>query len=119
MKDELPVSNTLTLIIGDTEVPVTWEDNASVNAIREIAPLTVSMSMYGGFEQVGSLGQSITRNDVQMTTQAGDIVLYSGNQLVVFYGTNTWPYTKLGHVNLSQSEMTELLGNGNVTVEIR
>ena len=119
MKDELPASNTLTLKIGDTEVPVTWEGNASVNAIRKIAPLTVSMSMYGGFEQVGTLGQNITRNDVQMTTQAGDIVLYAGNQLVIFYGTNTWSYTKLGHVNLSQSEMTELLGNGNMTVEIR
>ena len=76
------------------------------------------MSMYGGFEQVGSIGQSIARNDVQMTTQSGDIVLYSGNQLVVFYGSNSWSYTKLGKINLSQKELEELLGNGDVTITL-
>ena len=100
-------------------MPVTWEENASVNALKAITPLTIQMSMYGGFEQVGPIGQNITRNDVQTTTQAGDIVLYSGNQIVIFYGSNTWSYTKLGHINLPQSEMTELLGNGNVTIEIK
>lgn len=119
IKAELPDNNTLTLKIGGTEVPVTWEENASVNALKTIVPLTIQMSIYGGFEQVGPIGQSITRNDVQMTTQAGDIVLYSGNQIVLFYGSNTWSYTKLGHVDLSQSEMAELLGKGNVTIEIK
>ena len=76
------------------------------------------MSMYGGFEQVGSMGQSLPRNDVQTTTHYGDIVLYSGNQIVIFYGSNTWSYTRLGHVDLTQEEMTELLGGGDVTVTI-
>ena len=76
------------------------------------------MSIYGGFEQVGSIGQSIARNDKQTTTESGDIVLYSGNQIVVFYGSNSWDYTRLGHVDLSQEEMTDLLGNGNVTITI-
>ena len=116
---ELPENNTLTIKIGGADVPVTWEENASVNALKAITPLTIQMSMYGGFEQVGPIGQNITRNDVQTTTQAGDIVLYSGNQIVIFYGSNTWSYTKLGHINLSQLEMTELLGNGNVTIEIK
>ena len=116
---ELPENNTLTIKIGGADVPVTWEENASVNALKAITPLTIQMSMYGGFEQVGPIGQNITRNDVQTTTQAGDIVLYSGNQIVIFYGSNTWSYTKLGHINLPQSEMTELLGNGNVTIEIK
>lgn len=106
------------LAIGDQEVPVTWEENASVDALRELLPLTIEMSMYGGFEQVGSIGQSIMRDDRQTTTDAGDIVLYSGNQIVAFYGSNSWAYTKLGRVDLSREEMTQLLGNGNVTITI-
>ena len=75
-------------------------------------------AMYGGFEQVGSIGQSISRDDKQITTEFGDIVLYSGNQIVVFYGSNSWAYTKLGHIDLSEEELTEILGNGDVVLEI-
>ena len=75
--------------------------------------------MYGGFEQVGSIGQSIVRNDRQTDTHYGDIVLYSGNQIVIFYGSNSWAYTRLGHVNLSQQEMRNLLGNGDVSITLR
>ena len=83
------------------------------------ASLTIRMSMYGGFEQVGSLGASLPRNDVQTTTSAGDIVLYSGNQMVIFYGSNSWAYTRLGRItDKSAREMAELLGNGDVTVTI-
>ena len=106
------------MLIGETEVPVTWEDNKSVAALRELLPLTVQMSMYGGFEQVGSVGQSITRDDHETITDYGDIVLYSGDQIVVFYGTNTWEYTRLGHIDLSQDELEELLGNGDVTITL-
>ena len=109
------------LFINETEVPVTWEQNESVAALRDLARgggLTVSMSMYGGFEQVGSIGQSLPREDRQTTTAAGDIVLYSGSQIVVFYGSNSWAYTRLGHVDLSPSEMTELLSNGDITLRI-
>ena len=78
------------------------------------------MSMYGSFEQVGSIGTSLPRNDVQTTTEAGDIVLYSGNQIVIFYGSNSWAYTGLGKVtDKSESEMAELLGKGNVTITIQ
>ena len=77
------------------------------------------MSMYGGFEQVGSLGTSLPRNDSQTTTQAGDIVLYSGNQIVIFYGSNSWAYTRLGRItDKSASELTELLGKGDVAVTL-
>lgn len=75
--------------------------------------------MYGGFEQVGPIGTSLPRKDVQTTTQAGDIVLYSGNQIVVFYGSNSWAYTRLGHISdKTPSEMAELLGSGDVTITI-
>lgn len=120
--EEEPAVKTLTMKIGSTTVTVDWEDNESVAALRELVkdkPLTVLMSMYGGFEQVGSLGTSLPRNDSQTTTAAGDIVLYSGNQIVVFYGSNSWAYTRLGHVtDKTAAEMAELLGNGNVTIEI-
>ena len=109
----------MTLSIDGKEMPVTWEDNASVNELKEICPLKVNMSMYGGFEQVGSIGQSISRDDKQITTEFGDIVLYSGNQIVVFYGSNSWAYTKLGHIDLSEEELTQLLGNGDVVLEIK
>jgi len=110
------------LKIGDAEVPVIWEENDSVDALREIVkekPLTIQMSMYGGFEQVGPIGRDIVSNDQQTTTQAGDIVLYSGDQIVIFYGSNSWAYTRLGHVDLSSKEMEDLLGNGDVMLTLQ
>ena len=108
--------------INDTPVSVQWEDNESVTALMGLvqeAPLTITMSPYGGFEQVGPLGTTLPRDDAQTTTQAGDLVLYSGNQIVVFYGSNTWAYTRLGRItDKTRSEMAELLGNGPVTVTI-
>ena len=106
--------------INGTMVNVAWEQNESVDALKQLAaekPLTINMSMYGGFEQVGSIGQNLPKNDVQTTTSAGDIVLYSGNQIVVFYGSNSWAYTRLGKItDKSASQMKELLGNGDVTI---
>ena len=104
--------------LGETEVPVIWEDNPSVEALKEFLPLTVQMSMYGGFEQVGPIGQEIVSYDEQTKTEPGDIVLYSGDQIVIFYGNNSWAYTRLGHVDLSQEEMAELLAHGDATITI-
>ncbi len=113
----------LRMSIGETEVAVDWEENESVEALKELcrnAPLSVSMSMYGGFEQVGSLGTDLPRDDVQTQTESGDIVLYSGSQIVVFYGSNSWAYTRLGHVSDQDAAgMEKLLGNGDVTVTFR
>ncbi len=106
------------LKIGETEVPVTWEDNPSAAALGKLLPLTIPMSMYGGFEQVGPIGQSIESSDTRITTGCGDIVLYAGNQLVIFYGSNTWAYTRLGHIELSQEEITALLSGGSVSVTL-
>ena len=112
----------LVLTVNSTPVTVQWEQNESVTALMELVgnePLTIRMSMYGGFEQVGPIGQSLPRNDAQTTTQAGDIVLYSGNQIVVFYGSNSWAYTRLGHItDKTPQELKELLGNGDVTITI-
>ncbi len=112
----------LKMKIGETEVQVAWENNESVEALKNLAsenPLKIQMSMYGGFEQVGRIGKSLPRNDKQTTTSAGDIVLYSGNQIVVFYGSNSWSYTKLGKItDKTVSEMKNLLSNGDVEITI-
>ena len=113
---------TLKMTIGSTPVSVSWEDNEAVQALRGLCadqPLTISMSMYGGFEQVGSIGTNLPSNDVQTTTAAGDIVLYSGNQMVVFYGSKSWAYTRLGHItDQSADGMAQLLSNGDTTITI-
>ncbi|MBR6211281.1 MAG: hypothetical protein IKQ81_09040 [Clostridiales bacterium] len=110
----------LIMKIDGTEVSVAWENNESVDAIRELAAsggLEINMSMYGGFEQVGSIGQSIPSSDEQTTTEAGDIVLYSGNQVVVFYGSNSWAYTRLGRItDKTEQELAEMLGKENVVL---
>ena len=113
--------NDMQMMIGETPVTVAWEDNASVEALKTLAEegLTIEMSMYGGFEQVGSIGSSLPRSDVQTTTRAGDIVLYSGNQMVVFYGSNSWAYTRLGHItDQTPEQMKVLLGSGDVTITL-
>lgn len=114
------MNKTLSLKIGNTIVDVDWLENDSIDALKELAKdgLTIKMNMYGGFEQVGSIGKSIVSSDTRITTNPGDIVLYSSNQIVIFYGSNTWAYTKLGHINLSKSELTNLLGNSDVTITI-
>lgn len=112
----------LSMKIGNTKVSVKWENNNSVNALKKLCQngaLTINSHMYGGFEQVGSIGSSLPTNDKQMTTKAGDIVLYSSNQIVIFYGSNSWSYTKLGSIsNKTVDELTDLLGNNNVTVTL-
>ena len=121
-EDEAIGDSTMIMKIGDTKVNVDWEDNQAVKALRnmvEKGDVIIQMSMYGGFEQVGSIGQSLPRNDKQTTTSSGDIVLYSGNQMVVFYGSNSWSYTRLGHISdKDEAGMTELLSNGDVTITI-
>ena len=89
------------LKIDDTEVEVIWQQNEAVDTLRKAVKdeaLQVQLSRYGGFEQVGSLGMKLPRSDVQTVTEKGDIVLYSGDQIVIFTGSNTWAYTRLGRI---------------------
>ena len=114
---------TLMLSIDGTPVTVLWEDNETVSELLTAAQngaIEVSASRYGGFEQVGSLPQSFSRNDVRTTTQPGDIVLYSGNQLVIFFGSNSWSYTKLGHIKgMSADELAALLDKEQTVIELQ
>ena len=112
----------LRMKIGDEPVGVEWEDNESTAALGELCrgePLTISLSRYGGFEQVEPIGSSLPRSDVQTVTQAGDVVLYAGNQIVVFYGSNSWAYTRLGRISdKSGEEMAALLGQSDTTLTL-
>ena len=97
----------------------TLEDNEAAKELYEIIKtdgLTVEMSDYSGFEKVGALGHTLTSNDKQTTTEAGDIVLYQSNQIVMFYGSNSWSYTKLGKID-DLSGWEEALGSGDITAE--
>jgi hypothetical protein len=130
-ESEIPDNNTqsaeedsemasITMRINNEEVMVTWENNESVKALAELAsesPLVIDTSMYGGFEQVGSIGTTLPSSDVNTTTKPGDIVLYTGSNIVVFFGSNTWDYTKLGHIeNRNAAELKDLLGGNNVKI---
>lgn len=104
--------------IGENTFSASLEENdaaaAFIEMIRE-APVVIQMDDYSGFEKVGALGTSLPTSNQQTTAQSGDIVLYNGNQIVIFYGSNSWSYTRLGKIdNLSGWE--EALGDGNVTV---
>lgn len=98
--------------------PATLEDNSSAKAFAELlksGPLTVSAHDYGSFEKVGDLGTALPRNDQQITTSAGDIILYQGNQITVYYAQNTWSFTRLGRID-DPSGLREALGSGDVAI---
>lgn len=96
----------------------TFADTVGAQALKNLlqeGPITINLRDYGGFEKVGALGQSLPTDNAQTTTQAGDIVLYQGNQMVLFYGSNSWSYTRLGKIN-DLSGWRDALGGGNVNV---
>ena len=108
--------------IGNTVKTAELERNASTEELIEIlksGELKMSASNYGGFEKVCNIGQSISRDDSQITTKPGDIMLYNGNQLVIFYDSNSWAYTPIGHINESADELERFLSGSESEVIIR
>ena len=108
----------MTVQVGESTFTATLEDNAAVDALvamMENGPVTIQMSDYAGFEKVGALWTSLPASNSQTTTHAGDIVLYQGNQIVLFYGSNSWSYTRLGKID-DLTGWTEALGSGDVPV---
>lgn len=104
--------------VGGSSFTATLEDNEAARAFAEMmekAPVIIQMDDYAGFEKVGSLGTRLPASNRQTTTQPGDIVLYNGNQIVIFYGSNSWSYTRLGKID-DLSGWAEALGSGDVTV---
>ena len=110
--------NQIRVTVGSSSFIVNLEDNETAKALRKMITdenLTISASNYGGFEKVCQLGKTLPRNDKQITTETGDVMLYSGNQIVFFYGANSWSYTKIGKVEASSIEKLESVLSGSET----
>ena len=110
------------ITIGGVTKTATIVDNAATQELvarLKQAPFTVTLNSSGGFEIWGALGFSLTTSNVQVNAQPGDIVLYNGSNICIFYGTNSWSYTRLGHIDgLSESELRTFLhaGESNISV---
>ena len=106
--------------IGDSVLEIQPEENSSAEAFLALlqeGDVTVAMHDYGNFEKVGPLGTSLPTNDESITTRPGDLILYQGNQITIYYDKSTWSFTRLGKVQgLTQAELKEILGDGNVEV---
>ena len=124
VKEEIKEENIdmIKIKVNSNVLEVKLEDNEATKSLIERlknGDISVNANEYGGFEKVGNLGFSLPRNDKSITTSAGDIVLYQGNQISLFYNSNSWSYTKLGRVqNISSRELKDILGSGNVTLVI-
>ncbi len=130
---DMKISIQITSDSGSHSLAATLADNSSAMAFYELlekGPVTIKMTDYGNFEKVGPLGTKLPRNDTQITTQAGDIILYQGNQITIYYDTNSWNFTRLGKVvsplrqssgtagsttTIMQAELKKILGKGDVT----
>ena len=116
---DMKISIQITSDSGSHTLAATLADNSSAMAFYELlekGPVTIKMTDYGNFEKVGPLGTKLPRNDTQITTQAGDIILYQGNQITIYYDTNSWNFTRLGKVDgVTQAELKKILGKGDVT----
>ena len=107
--------------INDEVFDVKLENNsATQELVKELKKgnVTVNASEYGGFEKVGELGFSLPTSDENIGTNPGDIVLYQGDKISLFYGSHSWSYTKLGKIdNVGSNKLKEVLGSGNVILE--
>ena len=110
----------LKIEVGDTVLLADFEANTSAEALKEKLkeePLTLNMHDYGNFEKVGDLPWSLPRNDTQITTIPGDVILYLGNELTIYYDTNSWEFTRVAHIrDIDGKTLKGVLGEGNVTV---
>ena len=114
----------INITIDGKTMPIQLVDNAATQALvaaLQESPITYEADDYGGFEKVGALGRSLPTSNSQLTTEAGDVILYNGNQIVLFYGSNSWSYTRLGHINYSSlNELKAFLkaGQGRISVTL-
>lgn len=111
---------TLNLKIDDLECQVLWADNQSVSDLTSLVKdeLTIEMHKYGDFEQVGELPSSLISDDISQQANYGDIMLYQSNKICLFYGSNTYTYTKLGHIPLRENELIYLLSDKDVNITL-
>ena len=119
--DSAPVT-TIIMSANGTALHMAVSDTEAAATLAELlkdGPITISMHAYGGFEKVGPLPRALPASDAQLTTEPGDVMLYQGNQMTVFYGSNTWDYTPLGKIEgATANSLLEVLGEGDVEVTL-
>ena len=120
---DLPVkeeSHLLYIKIGDVTLTATLTDNSSTAALVDLlrqGDVTIDMHDYGNFEKVGELPITLPANDEDISTEAGDLILYLGHRFVIYYDHNSWDFTRLGKISdVMQTELKAILGEGDVTV---
>lgn len=124
VKEQAVVENvegdSMKITAGDATFTATLAENSSVEALKELlaeGPLTIDMRDYANMEKVGPIGTDLPTNDEQISTGAGDIILYQGNSLVIYYDTNSWNFTRIGKIEgVTGEEILEAFGAGDVTV---
>ena len=112
----------ITIDVNGNKLTAALADSTAAKELAEklkAGSVTVTLNEYGGFEKVGDLPWSLTKSDKQVSTEPGDIMLYQGDQMTIFYNSNSWSYTKLGHIeNTTQEELKTVFGEGDVTVTL-
>ena len=118
---EIPMDKLLITINGKT-LTADFADNSSAKALADAlakSSITYQADDYGNFEKVGDLGQSFPKNDENITTEPGDIILYQGHNLCIYYAQNTWSFTRIAKIKgISKDELKEFLGEGEITVTL-
>lgn len=121
-KSNVFTEETMNITIGSTILTAELANNSSARALKEMlsdGPVTIDMKDYSNFEKVGDLGKSLPTNNTQVTTEAGDLILYQGHLFVIYYAPNSWNFTRLGKIqNVTASQLKRILGSGDVTVTL-
>lgn len=116
--------NSIYATINDNKLEIVLSQNIAVDALIEKLKegnITYTARDYGGFEKVGSIGVSLPTSDTNINAEAGDVMLYQGNQIVMFYGENRYSYTRIGRIKgYSTRQLKSVLnvGNGNIQVTL-
>ena len=112
----------MNITIDGVTKSVTLVDNAAARALvakLQESPVTVTLNSSGGFEIWGALGFSLPTSNEQITAQPGDVILYNGSNICLFYGSNSWSYTRLGHIDgLTEEELRTFLHAGESNIKV-
>ena len=114
--------NTMNLKVNNSTMKVKLSDNAATKALVERlkeGTITYNAYDYGGFEKVGALGFSLPSNDTYITTEPGDIMLYTSNQLCIFFDSNSWEYSPIGKIEgMTKQQLKDAFGTGEVSITL-
>ena len=121
-QDDEQMAPQLIITVGGRSLTADFAQNSSAEALIEAlkkSPITYQAHDYGGFEKVGDLGVSFPQNNEQITTSPGDIILYQGNNLCIYYGKNTWNFTRIAQIqDVGKEDLLDFLGDGEIEVKL-